>query len=496
MGAESGCSASKLTADVLVIGGGGAGLAGAVAAAERKCGTVIVLEKRATVGGNSATGGGPFAVGSPVQRRQGIETSADDYFETAMEWSNWRTNPRIVRAFIAKSGDTIRWLEDKGLEFLPITGRPTYHVPAGQGRLMMALLRRCCEDLGVRILPRTRATRLTTSRGGAVTGAIAEQKDKTLVIEARAVIVATGGYGSNPELLKKYCRSYRDGMEYHGVPNNGDGFLMAIDIGADVENLGTMLLEGPVVPTSIRLPIRKNEHESLRVPLVSFAWEPYLLWVNKEGRRFVTEETRAFHGGNAIARQPGNLCFIMFDDAVRRSIETRGFLRGRPLKDISPEEQRGPLPGLRQALESEATKGRLKIAHELVEIANWIGADCSTIEETVMSYNYYCDHNYDPEFCKSRHNLIPVREAPFYCIKCTSAFLDTIGGIKINERMEVIDTKNGVIPGLFAAGVVTGGWEAETYCFPLLGSARGFALNSGRIAGENAAAYVSTVGLG
>jgi fumarate reductase flavoprotein subunit len=483
----------SISADIVVLGGGGAGMAAAITAAERGCRNVVVIEKRPRVGGNSGTGGGPGAVGGPVARRQGLEVSKDEFFKIAMEWSHWKTNPRLVRALIDESGGTIEWLEEKGLKFLPLMMGPTYHVPMGEGDTMMGLLKSRAEELGVRIFARCRASRILTDVDGRVAGVEAQLGEKTLRVDAKSVIITTGGYGSNPELLKRFCDSYVDGMEYHGVPNTGDGLLMATAIGAAIDNPGTMLLEGPLVDTNVRLPIQQGEHGTLRVPLVAFAWEPYLLWVNNDGRRFATEEARAFDGGNAVARQPGNACFILFDDTTCRKISAQGFRRGRPLPDAPAELQRGPLPGLHEALETQAEQGLIKIAESWGEIAGWVGCDLAELEATVTEYNDACAHNYDPLFCKDRENLVPLLSPPYYAIRCTSAFLDTIGGIKIDEHMRVIGTAGRAIPGLYAAGVVTGGWEGDTYCFRLLGSARGFSLTGGRIAGANATAYANAI---
>jgi fumarate reductase flavoprotein subunit len=488
---ESSDCAERLNADIVVLGGGGAGMAAALAAAENGASNIVVLEKRAATGGNSGTGGGPGAVGGPVQRRQGIQLSKDEYFKNAMSWSRWKTNPRVVRTLINESGDTIGWLEKQGVQFFPITMLPTYHIPVGEGREMMGLLRTRAEELGVRVLVRTGATRLVTDERGGIRGVEAESAEKKIVIDTGCVVIATGGYGSNGELLRRYCDSYRDGMEYHGIPNDGDGLLMATAAGAAVENAGTMLLEGPLVSTAVRLPIMRGEEETIRLPLVSFAWEPYLVWVNKYGRRFMAEDAgRAFEGGNAVARQPDNLCFVLFDGAICRTLSEQGFLRGRPLPDAPAEMQRGPLPGLDEALRLQAEKGTLHIAQSWAEMAKWIGCDGAALETTIAEYNDACAHNYDSLFCKDRENLLPLCTPPYYAIKCTSAFLDTIGGIKIDEEMQVLNSEGCSIPGLFAAGVITGGWETDTYFFHLLGSARGFALTSGRIAGANAAAYV------
>ncbi|MGD0781067.1 MAG: FAD-dependent oxidoreductase [Dehalococcoidales bacterium] len=481
----------NLETDLIVIGAGGSGLAAAVAAAEKGIKS-IVLEKRGVPGGNSATGGGPFASESPVQKRYGIDAPTDDFFKIAMSWSHWKTNPRIVRAFIDKSGDTIRWLEEKGLKFFPLETRITYHVPEGEGAGMMKVLRKGCEDLGVRILVHTQARKILTGEDGRITGVLASTKDKEYTITTKSVIIATGGYGSNKELLKKYCSSYHDGMEYHGVPNTGDGLLMAIEIGAAVENPGTMLLEGPLVHTSVLLKINIAEKRVINVPLVALAWEPYLMWVNKSGKRFMAEDAGSpFEGGNAVSRQPDNVCFLLFDSQICQMINERGLVKGRPLPNAPLEFQRGKLPGFEKELQSQAVKGRMRIADSWDEIAEWIGTSPEALKATVDEYNIACEYGYDPIFAKDRRNLLPLRTPPYYALRCSSAFLDTIGGIKINEKMEVIDNQFKPIPGLFAAGVVTGGWEGDTYCYKLLGSARGFALNSGRIAGENATKYIS-----
>jgi fumarate reductase flavoprotein subunit len=128
----------------------------------------------------------------------------------------------------------------------------------------------------------------------------------------------------------------------------------------------------------------------------------------------------------------------------------------------------------------------VKISDSWEEIAGWMGADPKILEKTIDEYNDGCDRGYDPVFSKDRRYLAPLRTPPYYAIKSNSDYLDTIGGIKINERMEVLDRQGEPIPGLYAAGVVAGGWQGETYCVVLSGAASGFAVNSGRIAAENA----------
>ena len=116
-----------------------------------------------------------------------------------------------------------------------------------------------------------------------------------------------------------------------------------------------------------------------------------------------------------------------------------------------------------------------------------MGATPKVLKETIKEYNASCDHGYDELMSKDRDYLFPLRTPPFYALKCYQGFLGTIGGIKINHHMQVLNHDDDPIPGLYAVGCAAGGWESDTYCLALSGSAFGFALNSGRIAGENAA---------
>ena len=162
-----------LETEVVIIGGGGAGLAAAVAAGE-KGSHVVVLEKRAALGGNSALAWGIFAAESPAQKRAMIDCRRDDCFKIAMGYAHWKIDPRIVRAFIDKSGDTIRWLEEKGLNFdcIPFYPNqiPTWHVPKGRGPKMMKVLRGEWRNLGVELHLRTPAKKILISKRGVVKG--------------------------------------------------------------------------------------------------------------------------------------------------------------------------------------------------------------------------------------------------------------------------------------------------------------------------------------
>jgi len=496
----------NMEAEIVIIGGGGAGMAAALTAAEKGCTNITVLEKAGSPGGNSAMAHDLFGAESPVQIRMGTDARRDNFFKTAMRWSHWsKVNPRLVRAFIDKSGDTIRWLEEKGIKFelgqYYINQSPRIrHCIEGEGAELMKTLTRLCKEMDVEVLTHTRAYKLLREEKGGVTGVLARMKDKEIVIHGKCVIVTTGGYAGNKELLQQYCSYYSpENVTNDGVPSNvGDGIFMASEIGVAMAGLGHIMFRGPVAYSSKPALLMLGDGQ-FRVTLGTLVWEPQTLWVNKRGRRFIDEghNLASFSSANVVAQQPDCIMFTLFDDTTRQSMEERGLIRPgayggqigtrfkRPLAGM-------PVPGLGMELQKKAASDTtLKISDSLEEIAAWMGARVDILKATVEEYNSSCDQGHDSIFCKERRYLLPVRKAPYYAIKGHASICDAIGGIKINERMEALDSEDEPIPGLYAGGSTTGCWESENYCYEMTGHLLGFAINSGRIAGENAVKYIS-----
>jgi fumarate reductase flavoprotein subunit len=481
-----------LEADLVIIGSGGAGLTAAVAAAEKGAGHIIVLEKRAGLGGNSARAWGIFAAESPAQKRSMIDCRKDDCFQIAMRYAHWSINPRLVRAFIDKSGDTIGWLEEKGLKFdcIPFYPNqiPTWHIPKGRGAKLIKVLTEECKKRGVELLSGTPAKKILTGSKGEVTGVLAASKEKEYKIITKSVIVASGGYAGNKKLLKKYSPNYRDNMPCVGIPHAGDGLAMATDVGAETEGLGIIQMGGPTTPDNVQLKLGTPPN-TFRVRLMAFALEPNTIWINKKGERFIDESVGFHHyeSSNAAVRQPDNVTYTLFDSKMLQRMTDEGLILGMGL----PEGARGNrLHGLDGALRALVDKGLVKVSESLEDMAECIGAEPAVLKETMAEYNAACDQGSDSIFVKDRKYLVPIRIAPYYAIKCHADFMNTIGGIKINEHMEVLGKEDNPIPGLYGAGVDVGGWQSDTYCAVLSGSAFGFAVNSGRIAGENSAGFV------
>ncbi len=464
-------------ADMVVIGAGG-GLAAAVAAAEKSA-DVLLLEKRKRAGGNLAMAAGFMAAESPVQRRLKIDARKKDIFEKAMTYSHWRVDPRIVCALVNKSGDTVRWLEEMGVAFQDVPHcyynqlPRVYHIPQGYGASLAKALLARCKSLGVRVLYETSASKILTDEGGSVSGVEAAGRDTNVRIDASSVIIATGGYSGNKELLERHVRGYTEHLRLYGIPNTGDGLRLATEVGAAEEGLGTILAMGPLFDG----PLYVN----------AVTTESSTLWVNSKGERFVNEALEIpAETANALDRQPGKISYALFDETIKRGFIEEGLVKSVDLHFPSAMK----MTRLDEHLKRAVKNGKAKISPSWEEIASWMGTDSSKLESTIDEYNACCARSQDDAFYKDPRFLRPLIDPPFYALKCVQAFHGTIGGIKINHRMEVLDNEGNAIPGLFAMGNDTGGWVSDTYYYVIPGTALSFALNSGRIAGENAAAYI------
>ena len=458
---------ADLNTDIIIIGSGGGGLMAAVTAAQKRA-NVIVLEKRRAFGGNSLMVEGIFAAESAPQKRQGIDASRDKLFKMAMDYARWTINPRLMRAVIDRSADTVQWLEDQGVILDYIISlynkQPffTWHChPQKAGPFIIKALVKNCRDLGVQLLYETPAKKLLLDRNGQVAGVLAETAGKEFTITGRSVIIATGGYAGNKELLKKYYPYYPDNIEIGGIPHTGDGILMAIEIGAAVEGLGTLLMSGP----SFRAAKRTTQ-------VGAISSEPNTIWVNKNGERFIDEALELVtETGNALSRQPDGISYSLFDEQIKKSVSEGGTVKG-----VFAARPGTKLTELEKELELEVAAGTVKVSNSWDDIAGWIGASPEVLKTTIVEYNSSCDHGCDGVFAKDRKYLQPLRTPPYYATLCGRSLLTTVGGIKINHHTEVISLQGKPIPGLYAVGNDAGGWEPETYDLPWWDLRRGLPL--------------------
>jgi fumarate reductase flavoprotein subunit len=467
-------------AQVVVIGGGGGGLAAALTAAERG-GRVIVVEKRRVLGGNTAMAAVMFGAETPFQKRRNLCISRDSSFKTAMGYAHWRINPRIVRAFVDETAAMMEWLEKKGVEFedipnyFPNQSPRVFQFVKGKGAALTRTLAKHCRTAGVRFLMGKHARQLVTNGKRGVTGVLVATQDEEFVVPCRSAVIATGGYAGNREMMRKHCAAYSDDIILFGMPINfGDGLRMATRAGAATDGLGMLQTIGPRFAGS---------------PYVAaIVVEPNTVWVNKKGERFVDESLsfRWPEAANALARQPDKVCYNLFDESIKKIFVEQGLKRGFMAYPTGTK-----MTDLDKELRKQVHGGEIKISKSLAEIAEWIGIEAATLETTVAEYNASCQNGRDHIYAKDAQYLVPLRIPPYYAIKCHQSFHGTVGGIKINHRMEVVDKRGESIAGLYAAGSDTGGWEGDTYCLELSGSTLSFAISSGRIAGMNALAHAT-----
>ncbi len=486
-----------MQADFIVIGAGGAGLAAAVTAAEQ--GTrVLVLERSRTAGGATAFATGTFAVESRLQRERGIRITADEAFRRHMFYTHYLSNPRLVRRVIDRSADTIDWLEKRGTEFIEpaafYPGAPrTWHTMKLDGRGMTRALERAAGEAGVRIRFETRAKGLVMEDGH-IAGVRAECRDgRSVEFRGRAVLIADGGFANNEEMMKRYTRAgvHTIEMAVGQTGKEGDGIRMAWEAGAAEEGTGLLQLGPPRVVKKKR----KKEGGATRAGfdkhVTAILRQPFL-WVNANGDRFLDESECSFpHIGNALARQPGQILFNLFDHASRKRLEQEGIRAG-----VGMFADRGmKIPDVPAVLQGWFEDGEAWLADSVEGLAEGMGVDGKRLRATVDEYNRFCDTGRDALFAKDPEYLEPLRTPPFYAIKGHPTHVGTLGGIRINHKAEVVkgDSPTGldVVPGLYAAGNVAGGLYGDTYdASHTLGLTSAFAVISGRIAGESAVSYI------
>jgi fumarate reductase flavoprotein subunit len=473
--------------DVIVAGAGGSGLAAALTLAEGGA-DVVIFEKMRHAGGSTRFPEGMFGVETNMQKTLNIQLTRDGMFREMMEYSHWKANAALVRAFVNRSAPTIDWLEKKGVEFIGpaafVPGGPaTWHLFKGYGAAMMKVLLARAADMGIRIEYEVAVKELVRQQKGPVTGALIEDRDgRSKTVESRAVIIATGGYANDKAMLKKYT-----GLDLKvnlfpigNFEKFGEGIRMAWAAGAAEEGMGILNYSfgGPVGPG---IKPSGNIVAAMRQPE---------LWVNGHGFRFCDESIvhNVVHCGNAMARQKGGYIFRVFDDSARRHYMENGIDVG--VGTFVPVGTR--LTGFDDEVENALKRGNWNVfrADSIGELSAEMGVPVGAFKKTVEDYNSFCEGGYDADFTKDPIYLRPVIKAPFYGFKCYADFCATHGGIKINEKAEAVDREDIVIRGLYAAGNDAGGLYGDSYDMLAPGTASGFAMVSGRMAGENALKYI------
>ena len=495
---------STVDADVVVVGAGGAGMTAAITAAgEGK--SVVILESQSMVGGNSVRATGGMNAGKTVYQDEnefgesaGVEktlkTAAEKYADnetiTALaktvseQWAAYQANPtgyfdsvelmeldtmiggkgindpELVETLCANSADAIDWLDEHGITLHNVSSFggasvKRIHRPVNAegktvsvGSYMIPLLQENCEKAGVKMMLDTTATEILTDANGAAVGVKATgASGETVTVNAKAVVLASGGFGANLDMVVKYKPELKGFMTTNAPGIQGQGIEMAQAIGAATVDMDQIQIH-PTVEANTAALIT----EGLR--------GDGAVLINAEGKRFIDEVgTRDVVSAAEIA-QTGSYSWLVVDQAmVDASSVIQGYIK----------------------------KGYTVTGATYEELGKAMGVDAAAFAETMEKWNGYVEAKNDPDFGRTSF-ANPLNTAPYYAVKVTAGVHHTMGGLKINANTEVLNEKGEVIPGLFAAGEVTGGVHGANR---LGGNAVADFTVFGRIAGAAASDYAA-----
>lgn len=471
-----------VAADVVVVGGGASGLSAAIQAVELGA-SVVLLEKRDTLGGNAGMTEGIFGVGSPLQQQAGIsEIPISDLIEEEMVYTNFRSCGPLLDKYFTASGDNIQWLMDQGVAFKEVSNYrgissfDCFHWWEGnRGADAFATLAARAEEVGVDVRLETAAQELLFDDNGKVAGVVAVQgaTGEPLKVEAKAVILASGGFAGDAELVGQMTWIDTTGITGYGA-SDGAGIKMALSAGAGtaaVCGLYKTQVLGADVPSSVK---------------TAACFQPVLM-VNEFGDRFAREDLNITSYSalyfNAINAQ--RKAFSIIDGTMIDTLEN-----GAILYAFMPYAEGDKMVGLAADLETAAASGNPGICkgNTIEELATAMGVDPAALAATVARYNELCEAGQDTVFGKGTNYMIPVNAAPYYAVLQSPIVYVTIGGIDVDTDNQVVDPQGAKIDGLYSAGVDCCKLYRETYNYQLSGGMVGYCIYSGRNAAQKACA--------
>ena len=442
-----------LDTDVVIIGAGGAGMTAAINTAQAGK-DVILLEKMPYAGGNTTKAtGGMNAAETHYQAEQGIDDSVEQFVEDTMEGGHNINDKDLVTTLAENSAEAIDWLDSIGapLPKVSFSGGATnarIHAPedgSGVGAYLVTSLLKKMDELDINVMYDTKATSLI-SKDGTVTGVKAESRDTEYTIKAKAVILATGGFGNNEDMIVQYRKDLKGTVTTSAPGITGDGIVMAEDVGADLVDIEQIQLH-PTVEQKTSMLIT----ESVR--------GDGAILVNQDGKRFTDELLTRDVVSAAELEQPGSYAYIIFDQRLRDGLK---------------------------AIEKYVSTGITVQGDTIEELAEKIDVDPATLAETLKNWNQYVADQNDPDFGRTTGMDQDLSQAPFYAIKIAPGIHHTMGGVHIDTDARVIDKDGNPIPGLFAAGEVVGGVHGGNR---LGGNAVADIVVFGKIASESAVEY-------
>ena len=446
---------SNTSCDIVVVGAGGAGLSAAVQAASMGA-NVIVLEKQGIIGGNTNySTGGLNAAETSVQAKLGINDSKQSHFDDTMLGGHFLNDSSLVAVLVNNAAAAVDWLISLGADMSNVgklagSSQKRSHRPDGGAAIgphLMSVLSKAVKSNNISIRTRNTVIELIGS-GGKVTGVRVNTPNGDYNIAAKAVIIATGGFGANIPMIAEYRPEYRTFSTSNHNGATGDAFKLVAPFQVPLVHMDQI----QVHPT--------GEAESHLLISEAVRGNGAIL-VNRQGVRFGNEMWTRDKLSDAILAQTGKSAYLVFDQSVRESLS---------------------------AIENYSQQGLMTSANTVSELAQALDLPLSAFVGTMDAYNGYQTEGVDPDFGRLAEEMPrPLDKAPFYAIEVEPVLHHTMGGIKINSRAEVENSAGIAIPGLYAAGEVTGGVHGANR---LGGNAIADIIVFGQIAGTSAAEYV------
>lgn len=491
---------STLNTEVLVIGAGNAGMMAAAAAAEKGA-KVTIIEKEDTI---NLMRVGLAGVGTNAQKRAGMTINKYDLVEYLAAFAQHNVDEGLIYHWANNSAEAVNWVEDNILRphgahlraepdaFVSSTayeGFPTENDPTiddksftSYGKWFQAKV----EEMGIEMRFKTALVELTKT-GNQVSGVIAQELstgDYIQINASKGVIICTGGYAASPERLKKWNPLSLKKNVYNDSPrNDGVGISAALDAGAikDEEPAETIFDRGlvPVGTKTDDMYVQTAKYEN-------WLWlgSHPLLKVNLRGERFANESVPYQFIVNAASKQPGYLYAMIWDDdygEYAKQFHTLGCARvGFPGYMASAEK-------LMADTQQYVDKGLVVKADTIDELAEKLQIPANTLKKTVKRNNELVVDNIDKDFGKESYRLTSIEKKPFYGCILGGRVLDTLDGLRINKKMEVLNSSYEPIEHLYAAGNASGGFFFGSYPDRIPGLAASHAQTFGRLAGKQAA---------
>lgn len=444
----------KTEADVIVIGAGLSGLSASVRAAEQGA-EVILLEKMAYAGGNCILSTGILqAAGTRLQAQAGIEDSPEQYAQDMAQGASADRDPVQMKMVSTLSGETLDWLADNGVEFSDkVTqgvGSTAYraHQSMPDANELVSGLVDAASQKGVMIQYDTPVLSLMTDDQGKVTGVVANQKGQPVEYTAKAVIIASGGFGGSPEMLSKYWGDEYAKMTYAGSPGTtGEMIEEAAKLGAKLTDMDKAAYGSPTVEVS------KN------MLITAMVLSGGAILTDSTGSRFCNETGDPFDTSKSVVETQEPFVFEIFDQNVADNVYKVSVYQNM---------------------------GIVEQADTVEELAEKVGLPADALKATIEQYNAAVESGKD-EFGRTIF-IQPLATAPFYCVKVAAGGVMTFGGLTLDEQCRVLKEDGNAIEGLYSAGEATGGYRAYGY---VCGDANAHAAVTGKVAGESAAAYAA-----